>query len=185
MLTARSSHLYHLPCKAKIMLSIHSSRIRVPRRRAVTMVELLAAMVVMSLIMVPLFGIMKASLRISEMSSQRQTGGFARQAALEAISRRLQGCTQVLEIADNRLVVLQADGQKAQLSFQKDNLVFENNLGSQVLSSGIAKLRFYEIGKPSTVAAGRLIAVEVVTQDTKPPYVTHNSATRVWIRPAI
>jgi prepilin-type N-terminal cleavage/methylation domain-containing protein len=154
-------------------------------QRGVTMVELLAAMMIMSLIMVPLFGILKASLSISETSSQRQANGFTRQATLEAIGRRLQGSTQVLELLDQSLTVLQADGSKMRLSLKGEQLILENDFGPQVLIEGIAKLRFYEVGKPTTAAAGRLIGVDVVTLSSRPPYEGKLSNTQVWIRPAI
>ena len=149
------------------------------------MVELLAAMVVMSLIMIPLFGILKASLRIAESSSQRQDGSFTRHAALEAMSRQLQGSAQVLELKDQSLVVLRADGGKLRFSLQGTQLVMESDLGSQVLIDGLAKLRFYEVGTPASATAGRLIAIDVVTQGTKPPFTSVSSNAQVWIRPAI
>ncbi len=155
------------------------------RRPGMTMVELLAAMMLMALIMVPLFGMIQASLSIAETSSQHQSGGFTRQAALEGISRRLQGSTDVLEIQDQSLVYLQADGQKARLSFNGDQLIVENDKGAELLIQGLAKLQFYVVDKPSKADDGWLIGVDVVTFGSRPPYPAEISSTQVWIRPAI
>ncbi|MEO8268232.1 MAG: prepilin-type N-terminal cleavage/methylation domain-containing protein [Aureliella sp.] len=165
-----------------IINPLHSTRWR---QRGVTMVELLAAMMVMSLIMVPLFGVLKASLSISEISSQRQSNAFTRQATLEAIGRHLQGSFQVLELLDQSLTVLQADGSKMRLSLKGEQLILEDKSGAQVLIEGIAKLRFYELGTPTTVAAGRLIGIDVLTLGSRPPYESTISSTQVWVRPAI
>ncbi len=168
------------------MPSTFANRSRIAsRHHGVTMIELLAAMMVMSLIMIPLFGILKASLSISETSSQRQAGAATRHATLEAIGRRLQGCTQVLELQKQSLTVLQADGRKMRLSLKGEQLILESDFGTQILIDGLAGLRFYEVGKPVTPSAGRLIAVDVVTLSSRPPHESKLSSTQVWIRPAI
>lgn len=150
-----------------------------------SMVELLAAMMLMALIAVPLFGMIQASLRVSETSSQRQSGNFLRQAALEGITRSLQGSTDVFEVEDQSLVFLQADGQKARLSFDGEQLILENDKGAQTLMQGIAKLRFYIVNKPSTANDGWLIGVDVMTAGSRPTYPVEVSSTQVWVRPAI
>ena len=150
-----------------------------------SMVELLAAMMLMALIAVPLFGMIQASLRVSETSSQRQSGNFLRQAALEGIARSLQGSTDVLEVEDQSLVFRQADGQKARLSFDGEQLILENDKGTQSLMQGIAKLRFYIVNKPTTANDGWLIGVDALTAGSRTTYPVEVSSTQVWVRPAI
>ncbi len=165
--------------------NLNPLRISRPSRGGMSMMELLAAMMLMALIAVPLFGMIQASLRVSETSSQRQSGSFLRQAALEGISRGLQGSTDVLEVQEQSLVFLQADGQKARLSFDGGQLILENDQGSESLMQGIAKLRFYVVNKPSTAADGWLIGVEVTTAASRPTYPAEVSSTQVWVRPEI
>lgn len=156
-----------------------------PRRCGMSMIELLAALMLMALIAVPLFGMIQASLRVSETSSQRQSGSFLRQAALEGISRGLQGSTDVLEVEEQSLLFLQADGQKARLSFDGGQLILENDQGSETLMQGIAKLRFYIVNKPTTAADGWLIGVDAMTSGASPTSPAEVSTTQVWIRPEI
>ncbi len=149
------------------------------------MVELLVAMTLMALIMVPLFGMLKASVRIAATSSQRESDSTIRQAALEGISRRLEGSTDVLDVQDQSLVVLLADGQKGRLSFDGELLIMETDKGAEVLVQGLAKLRFSLLSKPTTATDGWLIGVDVLTISASPTYNEAISNTQIWIRPAI
>ena len=176
--------------EATTMNSFYLPRLR-SRQRGVTMVELLAAMMIMSLIMVPLFGMLKASLSISETSSQRQSGAFTRQAALEAIGRRLQGSKRLVEPPEQEslTVIDLANFRPMTLRLKGGQLILEDDFGPQVLIDGIAELSFYdavnEYVKPTSTAAGRLIGVDVATRSSQPPYKVMHSSTKVWIRPAI
>ncbi len=160
------------------------------------MVELLVATALMSLLMVPMFGTLKASLRMNETGTTRQDGSYTRQVALEAINAKLQGCSQMLELLDQSLTVLQPSGMKARLSVVQSNsfrdrvcLLWEDGVAKpQVLVDDLVYVGFRETGRPGKQGAadpaGSLVWVDVVTVN---PRETEKqlSSTQVWIRPIL
>ncbi len=165
-------------------------------RHGISLVELLVATALMSLLMVPMFGTLKASLRMNETGAMRQGGSYTRQVALEAISARMLGSTQLLELRDQSLTVLQSSGMKARLSVEQSSsnrdrvcLVWEDGVSKpQVLVDDLYYVSFRETGKPGKYGAadpaGSLIWVDVVTVD---PRETEKqwSSTQIWIHPTL
>jgi hypothetical protein len=160
---------------------VRASRVR----RGLSLLELTVSMGLLALIMIPVISLLSTSHKVMGASSTRQSGAYARHAALDAVGWRLTGCVQVVSSFPQRLVLRQADGSTATLRFSRGELQWETGLGVESLIIGLSNARFnVSAVSGSTIAAGELFLLEVATRGAGEPHETWSS-TQYWIRPAI
>jgi hypothetical protein len=156
-----------------------------PARRGLSLLELTVSMGLLALIMVPVISLLSTSHKVMGASSAKQSGAYARHAALDAVGWRIAGSVQVVSALPQRLVLRQADGTVATLRLSRDELQWETGLGTESLIAGLSNARF-SVGAVagSPPAAGQLFLFEVATRAPGEPEETWSS-TQFWIRPAI
>jgi len=154
-------------------------------RRGLSLLELTVSMGLLALIMVPVISLLATSYKVMGASSARQSGAYARHAALDAVGWRLTGSVQVVSALPQRLLLRQEDGTLATLRIFRDELRWETGLGVETLMAGLSNARFsVEAVAGSPPAAGELLLLEVATRAAGEPQETWSS-THFWIRPAI
>ena len=172
-------------CHQGTKLVIKQRKNRERKRSAMSLLELIVSMGLLSLIMVPVVSLLGTSYKVMNASSDRQAGSYTRQVALDSVVYRLAGSTQVLDAGTDHITVLLADGDKARLSFGGGELFWETSFGVESLIAGLSNARFsVGAGPGATALAGELFLIEVASRGPGEPQETWSS-TQIWIRPAI
>ncbi len=159
--------------------------LKIRHRRALSLLELIVSMGLLSLIMVPVVSLLGTSYKVMVASSDRQAGSYTRQVALDSVAYRLNGSTQVLAADAAELDVRLADGNTARLSFNRGELLWETSFGVETLVAGLSNARF-SVGasKGASPLAGELFLIEVASRGPDEPRETWSS-TQLWIRPTL
>ena len=161
------------------------NRIRLtPNRHGMTLLELIVSMGLLSMIMLPVIGLLGTTFKVYNSSSERYNGSYTRQTALDTTAMLLAGAEDATTTS-NGVDVRFANGTTGRLSYSNGQLTWDFAGTSQVLVTGLTGARFTlgaAPGAPPT--AGELLLLEVASQSPDEPVETWSS-TRIWIRPTI
>lgn len=154
-------------------------------RHGFSLVELVIAMGLLSIIMMPIIALMATSYKVYNASSTSRDGNYLRQVALDAAAMRLQSANRVLAASPNFVDVRTASGTTARLFYSGGRLIWRESGVDQVLVQDLSNARF-SVGAAAgaTAAAGDLILLEVGSRRPGEP-VESWSSTRLWIKPII
>ena len=160
-------------------------RSRRTQQPGLSLVELVVSMGLMSLIMMPVIGLMATSYKVYNASSTTLDGGYARQVALDSAAMRLQFAQRVLAVGTNFGDVQMASGATARLSISGTQLTWTEGGTTQILVSGLSSARF-SVGAAgrATATAGELLLIEVGSRAPGDPLETWSS-TQLWIKPTL
>jgi prepilin-type N-terminal cleavage/methylation domain-containing protein len=166
-------------------LRTRTLRTRTQRTRGFSLVELVIAMGLLAIIMMPIIALMATSYKVYNASSTSRDGTYVRQVALDAAAIRLSATNRVLGAGTNYVDVRTAAGTTARLSYTGGTLVWRENGVNQVLVQDLSNARF-SVGAAAgaTATAGELILLEVGSRRPGEPVETWSS-TRLWIKPTI
>ncbi len=161
-------------------------RDRLPQlRRGLSLVELVVSMGLLSLMMLPIVGLMATSFKVYNAGNTSRDGAYARQVALDAVSFRLKGSRQVVRARSGYLEVRLLNGTTAALELVDGGLYWTEGGARQMLATGITHARFSAgTGSGATTSAGELLLIEVASQASTEP-VEKWSSTTLWLRPTI
>lgn len=139
-------------------------------RRAFSLIELVVAMSLLMVLMLPVIGLLSTSYKVYNASSTRAGGDGSRRAALDALSLRLQSAVRTTAAASNAVTVQLANGSTARLSYAGGRLFWREGGVTQTLVAGLSNARF-SVGAATgaTATAGELLLVEVATRATNEP----------------
>ncbi len=155
------------------------------KRRGLSLVELVVSMGLMSLIMLPIIGLMATSYKVYNAGCTSRDGAYARQVALDAINLRLRNARNVVNATSGFLEVQLLNGGTATLEFVAGGLDWTESGIRQTLASGLTSARFnVGAGSGATPVAGDLLSIEVATKTSAEPVETWSSTT-LWLRPTI
>jgi hypothetical protein len=168
------------------MQTVRRSRpCHLPNRHALSMVEVVLSLGLLSVIMIPIVGLMATSQKIMSAGQASRSGAYTRQTALDAAVVRLQSARRVLRTGSQHVDVLTASGTTARLSFSAERLLWIEGGVRQVLASGLTQVRFGSGAAPgASPTAGSLMSLELATQAPTEP-AAQWSGTTVWIKPII
>jgi len=154
-------------------------------RRGLSLVELVVSMGLLSLMMLPIVGLMATSYKVFNAGNTSRDGAYARQVALDAVSYRLQGARQVVRARSGYLEVRLLNGTTAALELTAGSLFWTEAGARQMLATGITNARFVAgTSTGATTSAGELVLIEVASQASTEP-VEKWSTTTLWLRPTI
>ncbi len=154
-------------------------------RVAMSLLELIVSMGLLSLIMVPVVSLLGTSYKVMNASSDRQSGNYTRQVALDSVAVRLAGSSQILSSSSSQVTALLSDGSQGRLSFSRGELTWETPLGVETLIAGLSNARFSVGAIPgASLPAGELFLIEVASRGPGEPQETWSS-TQIWIRPLL
>lgn len=162
------------------------SKHRMPHcRSGLSLVELVVSMGLLSLMMLPIIGLMATSYKVFNAGNTHRDGAYARQVAMDAIGVRLQGAAEVLRISPGYLEVRLSGGAAAELELAGGSLFWTEAGDRQMLATGITNARFTAgTSAGDSTSAGELVLVEVASQANSEP-VEKWSSTTLWLRPTI
>lgn len=154
-------------------------------RRGFSLVELVIAMGLLAIIMMPIIALMATSYKVYNASSTSRDGTYLRQVALDSAAIRLQNTNRVVAAGTNFVDVQTATGATARLSYSAGRLYWREGGVNHVLVQDLSNARF-SVGAASgaTPAAGDLLLLEVGSRRPGEPVETWSS-TRFWIKPTI
>ena len=140
-------------------------------RNGASFIEVMAGLVLVSILFVPLFGILSASSRIWGQFEGGHGATANRQMAMQEIDRRLRSAKQVDSYATDQLVYVNGSGVKSRITRkqrlkQNGQLVYDlvcepvtGNVQTEVLAEDIGLLRVSLVGQTPT--AGELLEIRI------------------------
>lgn len=154
------------------------------RRRGLSLLELVVSMGLLSLLMVPVVGLLSTSLKVYTASNDRFDGDYARQTALDGSTYLIRDGVAVVAHSPTSLEIRFASGSVGQLRYDRGQLTWTIGSARQLLSSSLTDARFSVINSATDPTAGELIKLEFASQSSTEP-TARWSTTQVWIRPLI
>ena len=160
-------------------------RSELPRRPGLSLVELVVSMGLLSILMLPIIGLLATSHKVYNASNVRHDGNYARHIALDAVAARMGSAVRVVSANPSQIDVQLASGAVGRLTYSRGVLAWRVGTSVEVLARGLANARF-SVGAVAGAgpAAGELVSVEVATRGTGEPADTWSS-TNVWVKPTI
>lgn len=164
---------------------LSKSRQHRTRRRGLSLLELVVSMGLLTILMLPVVGLLATSYKVYNASSQRHDGNYARQTALDAAEHVLRGAEQVVAVSRGSVNVRFADGTVGRLAYSRGRLTWTAGGASQTLADHLSDASF-SVGTAAgaSPSAGELLLVELATRGAGEPSDTWSN-TRIWIRPLL
>ena len=155
------------------------------RRTGLSLVELVVSMGLLSLIMLPVVGLLATSFKVYNAGCTSRDAGYARQVALDAIAFRIQAADRVINTTTTLLRLQLISGGTAELGFVNDAVTWTVGGKTEVLASGISDAKF-SMGSAAGAAptAGDLVRVEVASKVVTEPLEKWSSTT-FWVHPML
>ena len=159
-------------------------RSKATSRRGTSLMEVVAGLTLMTLLIVPMTGLLSASARLWRQFESGHGSVSNRQTAVLAISDRLRGASKILAIS-NRQVRFQSEAGDAQRIYQSRDQIFWEHAGrTDLVSENVGGLQMRQIASGRTPSEGSLLEIRV--QNTANSGVANTaSSALVWVRPTI
>jgi hypothetical protein len=153
-------------------------------RCGTTLIEVILGLILLTMLMVPMVGLMTASGRIWRQFESGHGSVAARQIATQEIGNKLRNASQVLSVS-NRQIRFRSTLGDVQTIFQRGSQVFWQHSGSRdLIADGIGALQLRQVARGGSPLLGEIIEIRL----QNPPrsgVANTQSIHSVWVRPSI
>ena len=150
-------------------------------RRGLTLIELVVAVGLLTIIMLPVVGLPSTAARVYETNSELRQVEGQRLTAIDGAIRILRSAQQVTRVRARRLDLILQDGRPGQLRFTRGSLLWTLGQNQQTLGTNLQSVRFGVQQSGQTVSDGTLVSISVSARAAP----TEDSTTFIWVRPTI
>ena len=146
--------------------------------------EVIAGMALVTILLVPMVGLMTASGRIWRQFESGHESIAARQATIQEISNRLDGAIRVISVTGTQISYQGKAGDYQRL-YLTGNQVFWQHAGqTDLIGEGVGTLRFRQLSRGPSPIQGEL--VEIQLQNLNGSNVADAASTcLVWVKPVV
>ncbi len=167
------------------------------KRKATSLLEVIAGLTLMTLLMIPMVGVMSASTRIWRQFESGHDAVAVRQSAIATLAARLRNAVDVISVSSRSIRVRSSSGEIQQFSQSGSQLIYQHGSVREVLAEGIGTLEFQSVPTGLSPQAGQLIRVRLsnprsnlrgnsaAPRSAVPGPFNSASMVAVWVRPAI
>jgi hypothetical protein len=154
------------------------------QRHGSSLMEVIAGISLMTILMVPMTGLLTASGRIWRQFESGHGSVAARQATIQEIGLRLDGAVRVLSTTRTQIRFRAKAGDNQRL-FQRGTQIFWEHAGqTDLVGEGVGTLRFRQVARGTNPIQGEL--VEIQLQNAAGSNVSNLQSTYlVWIKPIV
>lgn len=153
-------------------------------RRGISLIEVILGLILVTMLMVPMVGLMSASGRIWRQFESGHGNIASRQIAIQEIGKRLRNASQVLSISSRQIRFRSVLGD-VQRIVQRGNQVYWQHAGADdLIADGIGGLQMRQVARSGSPLLGEVIEVQV--QNAPRSGVANiQSTSSIWVRPSI
>ena len=159
-------------------------RIQHKRRRGSSLMEVIAGVALMTILMVPMTGLLTASARIWRQFESGHGSIAARQSTIQEIGNRIDGSIRVLSISGTQIRFQGKAGDNQRL-YQSGNQILWQHAGrTDLIGEGVGTLQFRQMARGANAIQGELL--EIRLQNVGGSNVANLTSTYlVWIKPIV
>lgn len=162
-------------------------------RTAASLLEVIAGLTLMTLLLVPMIGIMSASVRVWRQFESGHDAVAIRQSAMTTLTGRLQDAVDVVSVANRSIRVRSSSGEIQRFFQSGSQLICQRGSVREVLAEGIGTLEFRSLPTGLSPQSGHLIQVRLNNMQSNRAAVgtagpsTFNSVSMaaIWVRSPI
>jgi len=159
-------------------------RMQYKRRRGNSLMEVIAGVSLMTLLMVPMTGLLTASGRIWRQFESGHGSVAARQSTIQEIGNRLEGAIRVLSVRGTQLRFQGKAGDNQRLYQRGNQIIWERAGRTDLVGEGVGTLRFRQLARGTNPIQGELL--EIRLQNARGSGVANLESTYlVWIKPGV
>ena len=151
-------------------------------RCGMTLMEVVMATGLLTVIMLPLFGLLSTVGYVYESTCLRRESAVERQVVLQSLGKLLSQADTLVEVQDKRMVLRLRSGLQATVEFHSGSIFWNVGGTSRALGTGLADVQFRQEHTGTLPSAGVVVALRVATIESGD---VQYSSTKVWIHPAI
>lgn len=146
--------------------------------------EVIAGMALMTILMVPMTGLLTASGRIWRQFESGHGSIAARQSTIQEIGNRLDGAIRVLSVSGTQIQFQGRAGDNQRL-YQRGNQIFWQHAGlTDLVGEGVGTLQFRQVARGANAIQGELL--EIRLQNVGGSNVANLESTYlVWVKPTV
>ncbi len=154
------------------------------QRRGSSLMEVIAGVALMTILMVPMTGLLTASGRIWRQFESGHGSVAVRQSTILEIGNRLDGAIRVLSASGTQLRFQGKAGDNQRL-YQRGIQIFWEHAGrTDLVGEGVGTLRFRQVARGANTIQGELL--EIRLQNARGSNVSNLESTYlVWIKPVV
>jgi hypothetical protein len=154
------------------------------RRRGLSLMEVIAGLVLTTLLLVPMIGLLRASGQIWRQFESGHGAVTVRQTAIQEIQRRIEGATRL--VAANRTQLrFQGPAGDNQRIYQAGTNVFWQHAGqNDLIADGVGTIQFRQVANGGSPGQGDLVEVRVANV-ARSNVANGSSIGLVWLRTGI
>ena len=159
-----------------------SSDKRKNARNGMTLMEVVMATGLLTVILLPLFGLLSTVGYVYESTCLRRASASERQAVLRSLGKLMSQADALVEVQGKEMVLHLRSGVQATVEFHSGSIFWRVPGKTRALGTGLADVQFKQEHKGSLPNSGAVVAIRVATIESGDPQY---SSTKVWIRPAM
>lgn len=146
--------------------------------------EVIAGMALMTILMVPMTGLLTASGRIWRQFESGHGSIAARQSTIQEIGSRLDGAIRVLSISGTQIRFQGKAGDTQRLYLRRNQIFWEHAGQTDLIGEGVGTLRFRQLARGANAIQGELL--EIRLQNASGSNVANLESTYlVWVKPVV
>ena len=146
--------------------------------------EVIAGIALMTILMVPMTGLLTASSRIWRQFESGHGSIAARQSTIQEIGNRLDGAIRVLSISGTQLRFQGKAGDNQRLYQRGDQIYWQHAGQTDLIGEGVGTLGFRQLARGANAIQGELL--EIRLQNVSGSNVANLQSTYlVWVKPVV
>ena len=130
-------------------------------RRGLTLVEVIASISLMTLLMIPMFAVLKSSSQVWGHFNSSHISGADRINVVNYLASTLDNATAITEVKTNRLTIVNAAGRPESVYQSGVNIFRSTDAGAQILAANVGTLQFTRLPVETSTTTGSLIQISL------------------------
>ncbi len=159
-------------------------RRQINRRSGMSLMEVIAGLTLLTLLCVPMIGLLTSSARLWRQYESGHGSVSHRQTAMQELIARLQNSSRLLSISNTQLRFQSQQGDTQRVFFNRGTLYWDHAGTRDILAENVGSVRFRRVANGGSPQLGTLIEVQL-QNGSGAGVANARSSSFLWIRPTI